>query len=273
MLLQHPVGGFEITAVAHHLRQPDVLDLRDIDRGIPGREQRRGADRPADLIGQRVHAIAEDRARIRGGVEIVMPRRRAEFVLDLAQDGVTIRLKGIVAGPDPLDDFHAGIVAVRMDADQPAAGPQRPHQRRHHLRGLELDAGAGAIRLRGDHQVVVGHHPSRPRHDRIEQERVVLAPQRQDDRTLIDRIAGVRTDPRAPVLGEKPFEFADLLGKAVRGVAGERDILPDQALRRGRRARRQPRRLGVIEIGDDETVAGCSNSRSAIFSSVSRTSS
>src|SRR5664279_3473894 len=45
VLLQHPVGSFEVPAVADHLRQPDILDLRDIDGGIPGRKQRRGSDR------------------------------------------------------------------------------------------------------------------------------------------------------------------------------------------------------------------------------------
>jgi hypothetical protein len=38
VFLQHPVGGFEVATVAHHLRQPDILDLRDIDRRIPGGE-------------------------------------------------------------------------------------------------------------------------------------------------------------------------------------------------------------------------------------------
>ena len=123
---------------------------------------------------------------------------------------------------------------------------------RHHLRGLEFDAGARPIGLRGDHQIIIGHHPARPRHDRIEQEGMILAPQGQDDGPRIDRIAGGRTDSRPPVLGQKSFELADLLGKAVRGIARQRDILPDQALRRGRRTRRQPRRLGVIEIGDDQ---------------------
>src|SRR5258707_4916632 len=53
MLLQHGVGGLEIASVADHLRQPDILDLRDIDRGIPGREQRRGADRARNLVAVR----------------------------------------------------------------------------------------------------------------------------------------------------------------------------------------------------------------------------
>ena len=46
-------------------------------------------------------------------------------MLDLAQDRVAVGLEGIVAGPDLIDDLDAGILAVRMDADQPAAGPQR----------------------------------------------------------------------------------------------------------------------------------------------------
>ena len=149
-----------------------------------------------------------------------------------------------------------GSLAVRMDADQPPARPQRPDQRRHHLRGLELDARPRPIGLRGDDQIVIRHHPAGPRHDRIEQERMILAPQRQDDRPLIDRIAGGRADARAPVLGQEAFELADLLGEAVRGVAGQRDVLPDQALRRRHRARRQPRRLGIIEVGDDQHGGG-----------------
>jgi hypothetical protein len=54
-----------------------------------------------------------------------VPRGGAQLVLDLAQDRVTIGLEGIIAGPDLIDDLDAGIVAVGMDADQPAAGPQR----------------------------------------------------------------------------------------------------------------------------------------------------
>jgi hypothetical protein len=44
-------------------------------------------------------------------------------------------------------------------------------------------------------------------------------------------LPGGRADARAPVLGEEAFELADLLGETVRGVAGQRDIFPDQALR------------------------------------------
>ena len=50
----------------------------------------------------------------------------------------------------------ARIVAVRVDADQPAARPERARQRRDHALGLELERGARAIGLRGDDEVVVG---------------------------------------------------------------------------------------------------------------------
>ena len=85
---------------------------------------------------------------------------------------------------------------------------------------------------------------------------MILAPQGQDDRPLIDRVAGFRADAGAPVLRQKSFELADLFGKAMRGIARQRDVLPQQALRRGRRARRQPRRFGVIEVGDDKHGGG-----------------
>jgi hypothetical protein len=97
-------------------------------------------------------------------------------MLDLSQDGMAIGGEGILAGPDAVDDFDSGVVAIGMDADQPAARPQRAGQRAQHFRGLEFEAGAGAIGLRGDDEIVIRHHPSRPRHDRIEQERMVLAP-------------------------------------------------------------------------------------------------
>jgi hypothetical protein len=138
MLLEHAVGGFEVAAVADHFRQPVVLDLRHVDRSVPCREQRRRPDRSADLVRQRVHVVAEDRARVGRGVEIVVPRGRAKLVLDLAQDGVAVGLEGIIARPDLIDDLDAGIPAVRMDADQPPARPQRLDQRRHDFGSLEL---------------------------------------------------------------------------------------------------------------------------------------
>ena len=98
----------------------------------------------------------------------------------------------IVVRPDLLDDFHAGIVAVRMDGDQPAAGAERARQRRDHALGLEFERGARAIGLRGDDEIVIGERAAGFRNDRIEQEAVVLAIDDEHDRPLIDRIAGAR---------------------------------------------------------------------------------
>src|SRR5215469_11501953 len=49
MLAQYLLGRIEIGAAADDLGQSLVLDLRDIDRGVPGGEQGRGADCVADL--------------------------------------------------------------------------------------------------------------------------------------------------------------------------------------------------------------------------------
>ena len=124
MFLQHAVGGFEIAAVAHRFGQAVVLDLRHVNRGVPGRKQGRGADRAGDLVRQRMHLIAEDRTRVGGRIEIVVARGRSQLMLDLAQQRVAVGLERVFAGPDLIDDLHAGILAMRMDADQPPARTQ-----------------------------------------------------------------------------------------------------------------------------------------------------
>ena len=62
----------------------------------------------------------------------------------------------MVVRPDFLDDFHAGIVTVRMDGDEPPAGAERAGERRDHALGLEVERRAGAIGLRGDDEVIIG---------------------------------------------------------------------------------------------------------------------
>src|SRR5216110_2210881 len=70
MLAQHLARRLEIAPVAHHTVEPRVFDLRDVNRGVPGGERGRGADRFRYLGGQRVHLVAEQRAVIRVGVEV-----------------------------------------------------------------------------------------------------------------------------------------------------------------------------------------------------------
>src|SRR5580658_473915 len=57
ILPQDLAGRFEPSPADHRLRQPLVLDLRHINRRVPGGEQCRGPDRRTDLTRQRMHTI------------------------------------------------------------------------------------------------------------------------------------------------------------------------------------------------------------------------
>src|ERR1700722_3457588 len=189
VLPQRPVGGFEIAPVAHRGSKPLVLDLRHIDGCVPGCEQRRRADRAADLIRQRVHVVFENRSGVGGRVEIVMARGCAEFVFDLSQDGVSIGCEGVLSRPYIVDDLKARVASMRMDADQPAARPQGLDERRNNLRSLEFEARPSAVRLGGNDQIIVRSDSPRTRQNWVEEKGMILAPQRQDDRPEINGIA------------------------------------------------------------------------------------
>src|SRR5690349_15136288 len=60
---QHVLRRLEIGAAADRFGETPVLDLRHIDRGVPGGKEGRGADAVADLGGERVHLVAEERTR------------------------------------------------------------------------------------------------------------------------------------------------------------------------------------------------------------------
>ena len=64
------------------LRQAFVLDLRHINRGIPGRPHGRRPDRALNLRRQRVHVVAEQRAVVGIDVEVELAARRAKFLLN-----------------------------------------------------------------------------------------------------------------------------------------------------------------------------------------------
>ena len=78
-------------------------------------------DSCGDLARQRVHVVAEQRAVVGVGVEVEVAAGGPELVLHRLHDLVAVVDERIVARPDLLDDLLAGIVAVRMDGDQPAA--------------------------------------------------------------------------------------------------------------------------------------------------------
>ena len=161
-------------------------------------------------------------------------------------------MNGLSPGQTLLDDLHAGIVAVRMDRDQPAARAERVGERRDHALGLEVERGARAIGLRRDDEVVVGDRAARPRDDRVEQELVVVAIDHQHHRPLVDRIAGLRAHPGLPVLRQERHEIGDLLLEPVGRIAGERHLVPDHAGGRAQRLHREPRRVRIGEVGQHQ---------------------
>jgi hypothetical protein len=203
--------GVEIAAVADRDLEPRVLDLRDVDGRVPGREERRGADRGPDLVGQGVHVVAEQRAGVGIGAEIEPARGRAEFRLHRLEQRMPVMDEGIFAGPDALDDLEPRIAAMRLHAEQPAAGPERPGERRDHPARLELQRRTGAIGLRGDDEIVVGARGAASRDHLVEQEAMVGAIENQHDRTFVDRVAALGADMGAPVLGEEALQPGDLV--------------------------------------------------------------
>ena len=85
-----------------------------------------------DFRRQRVHHVAEQRAVVGIGVEIEIAAGGPKLVLHRFEDLMAVVDERIVVRPHLLDDFHAGIVAVRMDGDQPAAGAERARERPDH---------------------------------------------------------------------------------------------------------------------------------------------
>src|SRR5580658_610220 len=65
VLAQDLLGGLKVSAVCDHGVESLVFNLVHINRGIPGREQRRGSNPIPDLRGQSVHFIPKQRLVIR----------------------------------------------------------------------------------------------------------------------------------------------------------------------------------------------------------------
>src|SRR5689334_14986196 len=77
---EHFLRRLEIASVAHDFGKTLVLDLSDIHRGIPGREQGRRADRVAYFFRKRVHLVAENRSIVGVGVEVEVAAVVAQLV-------------------------------------------------------------------------------------------------------------------------------------------------------------------------------------------------
>src|SRR5262249_24572659 len=93
---------------------------------------------------------------------------------------------------------------------------------------------------------------SRPWYDRIEQETMIFAVKHEDDRQLVNRVAGTRADGRFTILTQERFKTDDLLLELVRRIAEQRQLTPNQARRRIDRFDCEPRSVGISELGQHQ---------------------
>src|SRR5690348_6323809 len=133
----------------------------------------------------------------------------------------------MIVGPDPLDDLHSWIVTMGVNGDESSAGSECASERRDHALGLEFERRARPVRLRSDHQVVIGLCATRPRNDRIEQEAMIFAIEHEDDRAFVDWIAGAGAYRRFPILTQERLKADDLLLELVRRIAEQRQLVPN----------------------------------------------
>src|SRR5215469_16068563 len=154
VLLQYLLRRLEVRAAVHDRIEALVLDLVDVDRRVPGGEQRRGADAIADLRGQRVHLVAEDRLIIRGRDKREVACIATELRLECREQLVSIDLERVLSRPKFLNDLEGGVATAGLDREQAPAGSEAANERREDLLGLEFRRHARAPGLRGDDQVV-----------------------------------------------------------------------------------------------------------------------
>src|SRR5215469_15203671 len=100
VLLQYLLRRLEVRAALHDRVESLVLDLVDIDRRVPGGEQRRGADAIADLRGKRVHLVAEDRLVVRRRDEREIACVATELRFESREQLVSIDLERVLSRPE-----------------------------------------------------------------------------------------------------------------------------------------------------------------------------
>src|SRR5262249_1709755 len=129
---------------------------------------------------------------------------------------------------------------------------QRATQGGDHLGALELDGYAGSVGLRGDDEIVVGARATLRRYHFVQQEAEIIAKDHQRHGALVHGVAGLTAGPRLPTLAEERLQRCDLLGELGGRRARERHLVPQQRGSRRECLRRQPGRLRVVHVGDDE---------------------
>ena len=146
----------QVGPVGHDRIKSLVLDLVHVDRGVPGGEQRRGADAVADLRGQRVHLVAKHRLLIGQGGQVEFAGIAAELAAQRAP-----------AARDDRPGTGCSCGHSCWTISSPGSRPHdwiassRPPGARLRVSGastfcdLELRAHARPPGLRGENQVVV----------------------------------------------------------------------------------------------------------------------
>ena len=141
---------------------------------------------------------------------------------------------------------------MAMDAEQPAIGAQRPHQRRDHPARLEGERRAGAIGMREQHEVEVRPREAAARDHLIQHELLILAVDDQHGGGLRDRMAARLAHLHLPMLVHDRLQggnpFLEIAGRR----SLQRHLMPGHRTRGDRRGRLEPGRIGIIEIGDDQ---------------------
>ena len=128
VFLQHLGGGLRVAGVVGCLGQAVVLDLRDIDRGVPGREQRRGADR-ACVISPAACACRSGTASVVGvGVEVQLAPGRPSSCFTAFMIWWRSCMNGC-RWPDLLNDFEPGSLPCDWMAISRPPGPSAPAAR------------------------------------------------------------------------------------------------------------------------------------------------
>ena len=99
MIPQHLAGGLQKGAVGDDALDALVFDLGDLDGGVPGRHQRRGADdRAVDFSRKRVHVVAENCPLIGIGIVVEVTLLASELVFERLQQVMAIRLERVFVG-------------------------------------------------------------------------------------------------------------------------------------------------------------------------------
>src|SRR5206468_12735422 len=116
VLAQHALRGLEIGSARDDRVQSLILDLIDVDGGVPRGKERRGADAIADLRRQRVHLVAKYRLIVRQSAQTVVAGGAGELAAQGRKELVAAHPKRLLPPPQPPGDFPARIVTPRLES-------------------------------------------------------------------------------------------------------------------------------------------------------------